>query len=560
MNAFSDYKVPAPDYTEMKTRYEDLLRRIQNTDDPEEAISLTLEWDALYSEVKEWYSLTEIRFTQDTTNPDYKAALDHRDSEWPKYINLQTRIKEAILASPCIDALEERFKRQVFELWRCDAATFDPSIEKDLEKEAQLESEYTALLGSAQIEFGGETLTLSDFPPYQENPDRAIREGATRARSEWLHERAGDFDRIYGEMVSLRNRMAEGMGFRSYTEVGYLKMHRIGYGPEEVASFREEVLRELVPFALELADQQAETIGVESLMFWDRNFRSPKGNPVPLGDHDWMVERAREMFGAMGNGLDGFFDEMLEMGLLDLKSRKGKAPGGYCEFFTQLGMPFIYANFNGTQHDVDVFTHEMGHAFQSWSSRKQPLTDMIWPTIEACEIHSMGLEFLTWPYMDLFYGGDRADELRRIHLASSLSFIPYGVAVDHFQHEVYDAPDCSPDQRAEKWREMEKTYVPWFQYGDLPQESSGRMWQTQSHIFGAPFYYIDYTLALTGALQFWKLARTDRDEAMKRYVALCQLGGSLSYAELLTSVGFASPFEPGCLKEVVSDAREFLLR
>ena len=353
--------------------------------------------------------------------------------------------------------------------------------------------------------------------------------------------------------------MAEKLGFAKFTELGYQRMTRIGYGPEEVATFRDEVRDKVVPLAVEIADKQSEILGVDPLMFWDTSVYSLRGNPAPLGDHDWMVDRATEMFAEMGHGLDTFFEEMKDRGSMDLKSREGKAGGGFCDFLPQFGFPFIFANFNGTRGDVDVFTHEMGHAFQSYSSREQAMSDLIWPTTEACEIHSMALEFLSWPHMDKFYGEEAAEELRRIHMTHYIHFLPYGVSIDHFQHMVYENPDATAEERNEMWQEIEATYLPWHLYGDLPHEASGRLWQQKQHIYMCPFYYIDYCLALTGALQFWSKSRQDPDETLDAYARLCTLGGSRDYTGLLESVGLNSPFNKGCLDEVIDDAKKYLM-
>ena len=293
-------------------------------------------------------------------------------------------------------------------------------------------------------------------------------------------------------------------------------------------------------------------------MYWDTTVFSLEGNPAPLGGHDWMVERATEMFGEMGHGLPEFFEEMKARGSMDLKSREGKAGGGFCDFLPRFEFPFIFANFNGTRGDVDVFTHEVGHAFQCYSSRKQVMSDLIWPTTEACEIHSMGLEFLTWPHMDKFYGEEAAEELRRIHLTHYFQFLPYGVAIDHFQHLVYESPEASLEERNEMWQEVESIYLPWWRYEELPHEESGRAWQQKQHIYQSPFYYIDYCLALTGALQFWSKSRQDAEGTLDGYAQLCTLGGSRDYTGLLESAGLKSPFEPGCLDEVLADAKAYL--
>ena len=256
----------------------------------------------------------------------------------------------------------------------------------------------------------------------------------------------------------------------------------------------------------------------------------------------------------MGGGLGDFFRRMDTGGFLDLDARKGKANGGFCTSFPTHGMPFVYANFNGTKHDVEVLTHEIGHAFQNYSSREQWPMDYFWPTFESCEVHSMGLEFLTWPHMDAFFGED-GDRFRRFHLTEALTFLPYGTAVDHFQHLIYERPDATPEERHGMWQEMERTYLPWRDYGDLAHPKMGGRWQHQSHIYGSPFYYIDYVLAQTCALQFWAKAEVDRESTMKDYVELCERGGSLPFQALVRSAGLTSPFDAGCLSDVVKRAK-----
>ncbi|MEM9079772.1 MAG: M3 family oligoendopeptidase [Verrucomicrobiota bacterium] len=556
--AFSDYRVDQPDLEATRTSYAGFHERLEAASSAEDCLVLIADWDQVVCEFKEWSTLTYIRFHQDTTNSSYKAEKEKLDAISPKFTELETKFKQALLDSPLRSEIEQLTGEQLFAKWECNTRSFSPEIEDDLVAEMKLESEFTALTAEAKVTFRGESYTLSEMNKFYDDADRGMREEAYRSSSQWYAGKAAEFDRIYDEQVKLRHGMAEKLGYRNFTELGYQRMSRIGYGPEEVARFRNEVRDKVVPLAVEFAKQQSEILGVEPLMYWDTTVFSLEGNPAPLGDHDWMVERATEMFGEMGHGLPEFFEEMKERGAMDLKSRGGKAGGGFCDFLTQFGFPFIFANFNGTRGDVDVFTHEMGHAFQSYNSRQQVMSDLIWPTTEACEIHSMALEFLTWPHMDKFYGEDAAEELRRIHLTHYFQFLPYGVVVDHFQHLVYEKPSASPEERNEMWREMESTYLPWWRYDDLPHEGSGRAWQKKQHIFQCPFYYIDYCLALTGALQFWSKSRQNAEGTLDAYARLCTLGGSRNYTGLLQSAGLNSPFEAGCLDEVIEDAKGYL--
>jgi M3 family oligoendopeptidase len=256
------------------------------------------------------------------------------------------------------------------------------------------------------------------------------------------------------------------------------------------------------------------------------------------------------MYDDMSPETSAFFRFMLEHELMDLASKKGKAGGGYCTYFPDYRSPYIFANFNGTTGDVDVLTHEIGHAFQMYVSRDFEVPEYYGPTLEACEIHSMSMEFFAWPWAELFFKED-ADKYRFTHLSDALLFIPYGVSVDEFQHFVYEHPEATPAERKRAWRDIERAYLPHRQYEGNEYLERGGFWHQQGHIFNAPFYYIDYTLAQICALQFWKRAEEDRTKAWADYLHLCKLGGSLSFTELVREAGLRSPFEDGCVESVI---------
>jgi M3 family oligoendopeptidase len=269
------------------------------------------------------------------------------------------------------------------------------------------------------------------------------------------------------------------------------------------------------------------------------------------------MERTIEAFADLDPRLGDFARMMDGNELTDLVTRAGKAGGGYCMKLATYGVPFIFTNFNGTKGDITVLMHELGHAFQGYSSRNKPVIDYLSPTSEAAEVHSMSLEYLTWPFMERFFG-DGAQTYRDGHLSEALLFLPYGVAVDHFQHLVYERPNATPAERHAMWQSMEKRYLPWRTYGDLERPAQGAFWQSQLHIYRAPFYYIDYTLALCCALQMWASAYDDTAGTLERYVALCARGGEAAFRNLVTGAGLTSPFEPGALSRVVARAKDVL--
>lgn len=555
---FDALQFERPDFDTLRERYTDLRARLDAAQKPSEQVSVISEWNELRRQLKSWTSLTHLKFNQDTSNEAFKQEREFSDEIQPKLTDLDSKIKEAIVGSPHRGDIENTYGAHAFALWQVALESFDIAIEEQEVEINKLVAEYTSLRAAAEIEFDGETYNLSQIAKFATHADRDIRYRSQKATWDWVASVGDELDRIFDRMVELRHQEAQTLGFDNYVELGYKRMSRVDYNRHDVERFRDEVHRVIVPIAQKLVERQREKLGVEEVMAWDLKVYDPRGNPAPDGDHDWMVERATEMFDELGDELGGFFRMMRDNNFLDLKARKNKSGGGFCTGFPQVRMPFVFANFNDTKHDVEVFTHEMGHAFQYWcASQQHELVDYNWPSYESAEIHSMSLEFLTWPHMERFFGDD-AQRFREIHLLEGLTFLPYGVAVDHFQHMIYDNPTATPAERKQMWREVRERYLPWTDWGDIDYPANGGRWQLQSHIYHVPFYYIDYTLAQTCAMQFWLRAEDDFDEAMTAYIALCKRGGSAPFLELVESAGLTSPFEPGCLERVANRAREVL--
>lgn len=553
----TEMEIAAPDFDGLAQRYAALEDRLTGAADAGARLAAIRDWDGLRRELDTWRSLTHLRFNQETDNDGFRLARERCDELTPRITRLDVSLKRRLLASPHRPELEERLGRQAFALWESDVMAFEPAIEEDLVAEARLEAAYVELLASARIRFRGQDLNLPEIRRYATGPDRDTRHEAERARWAWFTNNAPALDEHFDGLVRLRTTMARKLGLASYVELGYRRMQRIDYNADDVARFREQVTRHVVPLAVALRQRQATRLGLERLSFWDEGVHDSAGNPEPRGDHDWMLARAQEMFDEMHPELASFFAMMQDRGLLDLQARDGKSDGGFCTGFPRWGVPFIFGNFNGSKADVEVFTHESGHAFQFYRSSNMELLDYVWPTAESCEVHSMGLEFLTWSHMERFFG-DHADRFRENHLTDALLFLPYGAAVDHFQHLVYERPDASPDERRQMWQRMERTYLPWRRYQDLDHPAAGGFWQLQRHIYINPFYYIDYCLAQTCALQLWIHAQKDADATLDAYVALCNRGGQLPFQALVRSAGLASPFDEGVLARVVDQAQTVL--
>ena len=554
---FADIQVDRPTIEQVTAEYAQInaaLDRAETTADKQAALQ---QWEDLRRRLDSWSAMTSLNFSQDTTNEDYKAAQEYQDELQPKLTALEIALKRRLLNSPDKDEMESILGQQAFALWSADVTTFEPAIESDLVEESKLVNQYVQLLASAEIKFRGEIVNLSGIRKYTQDSDRQIRHEAEIARWNFFSQNQSKLDGIYDQLVKLRHGMAQKLGYENYIGLGYKRMQRIDYTEADVANYRQEVVDNVVPLAQKIIAQKAHKLNLPKVNFWDESVFDLQGNPQPQGDHDWMLEQAQKMFDGIHPELGRFFAMMVAGNFVDLKTRPGKAGGGFCTSFPTAGIPYIFANFNQTKGDVEVFTHEMGHAFQAWQSRDLPLIDYLWPTLESCEIHSMSLEFLTWSQMEKFFGDD-AQRFREIHLAESILFLPYGCAVDHFQHLVYANPDATPQERNQMWQKIEALYLPWRDYGDLQYPAQGGLWQEKQHIYCSPFYYIDYTLALCCAMQFWVKAESDFEPALNEYIALCQRGGKAPFQELTRSANLVSPFQPGSLASVVGKAQDFL--
>lgn len=547
---FSDFAYRRPDMALLEEQFEAWLGKLEQAENGEAQIEALAAINKLRGEYKTLSAIAGVRHTVDTNDPFYKAEQEFDDESQPIVQGMTTKLYEALVRSPYRGELEAKWGRQLFSLAELALRTFSPEVMAELQQENKLSSDYTRLIASAKIPFAGEERTLSQLVPFMQSPDREVRRQAGEARYGFFREHEEELDGIYDQLVKVRTSIARKLGYRNFVELGYARMERIGYDAAMVANFRNQVKTHIVPVASKLKERQRARIGVDRIRYYDDKYLFASGNAKPKGDLDWIVDQAKRMYDDMSPETSAFFRFMLEHELMDLASKKGKAGGGYCTFFPDYRSPYIFANFNGTTGDVDVLTHEIGHAFQMYVSRDFEVPEYYGPTLEACEIHSMSMEFFAWPWAELFFKGD-ADKYRFTHLSDALLFIPYGVSVDEFQHFVYEHPEATPAERKRAWRDIERAYLPHRQYEDNDYLERGGFWHQQGHIFNAPFYYIDYTLAQICALQFWKRAGEDRTKAWADYLHLCKLGGSLSFTELVREAGLRSPFENGCVESVI---------
>jgi len=557
MTTFKEFAYARPDMKELEPRFRELVGGFSAAGSAEAQNGFMARINELRSHIESMKAIVDIRHTIDLEDAFYDQENDYMDVMEPVYEGLKSEYYRALLASPFRAELESRWGAQLFRLAELQMKTFNPEVTEDLQTENRLSSEYVKLKAGARILFDGEERNLAQMVPFTESADRSTRERAHKAMSGFFAANAGEFDRIYDDLVLIRNRIAVKLGFPNFVPLAYARLGRSDYDATMVANYRKQVYESIVPLSQKLRKRQAARLSLDSLRFHDESLDFLSGNATPKGDPAWIIARGRAMYAAMSPETDEFFRSMLDRGLLDLETRKGKAGGGYCDYIATEEAPFIFSNFNGTSGDVDVLTHEAGHAFQVFRSRRFGLPEYHWPTYEACEIHSMSMEFFAWPWMQDFFGPD-VDKYKFAHLSGALLFVPYGVTVDEFQHWVYEHPEAGPAKRREAWRSIEQKYLPHRDYGDDEFLSSGGFWYRQGHIFEDPFYYIDYTLAQVCAFEFWAKSVTDRKAAWTDYLGLCGLGGSKPFTGLLDAANLGNPFTDGTIARIVAPIEAWL--
>ena len=554
---FPEYAYKRPNLKTVSKNFKKLIDTFTTANTFEEAEDALTKINKIRRDFSSMATIGQIRHTINTLDNFYDSENQFYDQNSPVFEALVTEFYKKLIESKFRSQLEEKWGKQLFTIADLTIKTFEPTILTLLQEENKLASEYVKIKAGAQIEFEGKNYNLSSIIPLETNPNRSTRQAAATAKWQFFADNAPQVEKIFDDLVKIRHKIAIELGYKNFVELGYARMLRSDYNAEMVANFRKQVQEFIVPIAGRLYQRQKARLGLDTLNFYDEDYRFKSGNAKPKGTPDDILKGADTMYAELSKDTDKFFKFMRNNDLMDLVAKDGKATGGYCTYVGKYKAPYIFSNFNGTSGDIDVLTHEAGHAFQVFSSRDMGIAEYHWPTYEACEIHSMSMEFFTWPWMHLFFAED-TQKYHFSHLSAALQFLPYGVAVDEFQHFIYENPEATPSVRNQKWRELEGKYLPHRQYdGNIFLEKGG-FWQKQGHIFSTPFYYIDYTLAQICAFQFWKKDREDHSNAWADYVRLCKAGGSQSFLNLVKLANLRSPFEDGCVESVIGKISDWL--
>ena len=556
---FNEMTYTRPDIGALLARCRELAAKAAAAPDGDALVRLYYEQSEAFAEYNTAANLANIHYTCDTRDAYWKAEQDFFDANGPAVTNASVEISRAFLANPHVDALTEKFGTTCVAGMKNAVLSMDDRTVELQQQFNALVSRYQQIYGGALVELDGKQLTIPQLGPYKEDLNPAVRRAAYEAEAGYFDAHRAELDELYGQIVQNLNAQARVMGYHDYSELSYVRMNRIGYGPEEIRKFRDQVANDVVPQLQKVMALRAKRTGIARPTFTDLPIMFKDGNPKPIPGYKARMDAARTMYHELSPETAEFIDFMQDNELFDVESRPGKMSGGYMTSLPSYKAPFIFANWNNTSGDVDVLTHECGHAFEGFVAERDPAipADLECPGMESAEIHSMAMEFLTAPWHHLLFGRD-TDKYALLHAEDSFVFLAYGCEVDEFQHIMYQNPDLTPDERNAEWLKLEKKYRPWIDFDNLPFYGRGAGWQRQLHIYECPFYYIDYCLSTMAALQFFLLSLTDHKDAWARYLRLVRRAGTASYTELLETAGLKVPFEEGSIKGIAQQMTDWL--
>jgi oligoendopeptidase F len=518
-------------------------------------------YDEVCAAISEDGTRAYIALTCQTDDPERERAYLHIiENVQPWLKPRQFALLRQLAAHPAFSELPPHyavFRRSVenrVRLYR------EANVARETE-EARLGQQYAKLCGAMTVFFDGEERPLPAMGPVLEETDRARRQAAFELVSaRRLQDRAAMED-IFDRLLELRGQIAAEAGFADYRGYAFAHRERFDYTPEDCLRFHDAIAEYVVPLRRELQERRRRELQLPCLRPWDLNV-DPAGRPPlrPFADARELARKTQALFLGLDARMEEAFRSLADNGLLDLASRKGKAPGGYQQTLAEARMPFIFMNAAGSQSDVETLLHEAGHAFHALAAREQRPAAYRDAPIEFCEVASMGLELLAAPRIDVFYADapQAAARARQEHLEGILQLLPWVAVVDAFQHWLYTHPGHARAERAERWMELVE------RFGGIEdwtgQEDARRyFWQRQLHFFEVPFYYVEYGIAQLGALQLWQQSLRDPARAIRSYHAALELGGSRPLPELFAAAGLRFDFSAGTLRPLIEDVRAALL-
>jgi len=515
----------------------------------------------LSEHISEKGALLYIGMTCDTENEEKKSAfLDFVENVRPKLSEFSDSLNRRIVGHEAIGNLPERYDLMIRSM-KNDVEIFRKENIPLSVEQTKLVTEAQTINGAMSVEYEGEEYTIPEMRVFLESNERSVREGAWKAVADRRLEDEGRLSEIFDQLIVIRNEMAINAGFETYTDYMFRAMERFDYTKDDCLEFHDAIEAVCVPLMREINSRRIDSLSLGSLRPWDVNEKTGVGPDLegraplkPFADVNEMVSKLSRLFHRMSTDLGEKFDMLVEMNTLDLDTRKGKAPGGYQYYLQKSRVPFIFMNAAGLQGDLETMIHEAGHAFHSiYCGHLELIGERSYP-IEFAEVASMSMELMTQNEWGEFYNDEEADRARMGHLEGIIFLLPWIATIDSFQHWIYSNPEHTREQRKTVWNSIRDRFGSNMEWGDY-QGHRDTSWQQQGHLFGVPFYYVEYGIAQLGALQLWRTQRKDSDKALSDYSNAMALGNTKTLPELFSAADIQLGFGEEHLGSLIGEVR-----
>lgn len=515
----------------------------------------------LSEHISEKGALLYIGMTCDTENEEKKGAfLDFVENVRPKLSEFSDSLNRRIVGHEAVEDLPERYDLMIRSM-KNDVEIFRKENIPLSVEQTKLVTEAQTINGAMSVEYEGEEYTIPEMRVFLESNERSVREGAWKAVADRRLEDEGRLSEIFDQLIVIRNEMAINAGFETYTDYMFRAMERFDYTKDDCLEFHDAIEAVCVPLMREINSRRIRSLSLGSLRPWDVNEKTGVGPDLegraplkPFADVNEMVSKLSRLFHRMSTDLGEKFDMLVEMDTLDLDTRKGKAPGGYQYYLQKSRVPFIFMNAAGLQGDLETMIHEAGHAFHSiYCGHLELIGERSYP-IEFAEVASMSMELMTQNEWGEFYNDEEANRARIGHLEGIIFLLPWIATIDSFQHWLYSNPGHTRDERKTVWNSIRDRFGSNMEWGDY-QGHRDTSWQQQGHLFGVPFYYVEYGIAQLGALQLWRTQRKDSVKALSDYSNAMALGNTKTLPELFSAADIELGFGEEHLGSLISEVR-----
>lgn len=536
----------------IKNTLEEILNKLKNCLDFNGEKDLIIKFNHVRDNYLTLYWVSYIGYLNDTKNEKYLETEKIMGKYEPIINNLIYDYYKILSSSKNQEKLEKFIGKRALAIASNQARLKNDDVISLQTKEKELCSKYQRLIIETKFVFLDKEINLSSLNIYYNDDDRDLRNKAYDKRFEILESLEKEIDIIIDELIDVRNTIAKTLGFDSYTDMSFVKMNRLDYSKEDLTIFKEEIKKNVVPLLKLLKEQQRKRLGLEELEYYDNSYLFNDGNAKIKGNLNDVLNNFKAVLKENSTISYNLLCMMLDEGLIDLDNRENKSNGGITTYLPDYKVPLFIKKYMGLESNITSIFHEFGHSNQLYLSKDLLFHENRWPTFDICEIHSTSMEYLMYPFMDLFFGSD--DYKYKIkHLTNSLSLMVNMAIADDFWSCVYDN-SLNSKERKKKWLEIRDEYN--LDSYDTEYFNRGTEYQADTNRIIDPFYTIDYAIDNVLALSFYKKEKESIKDAFDLHIKLCKDGGTLSLKEIIKKYNLDNPFEKDALKNMCNIIKE----